>query len=180
MDEKKEINKFLYGEFYMLAQNGALQRGVRIYKESDSNEKKEFRKALKEKVTGIAESYYSKKVSEKKHISNIEEISEDLSEKYQKILANGKFRIGRAQKVLNLYLKYLWCAGFILEPPHCPFDANVINDKKRGLGRNDAWTRIDDIREYKDLVEEAHKKADGKKMSLAQWELDLFNRPSSL
>lgn len=37
------------------------------------------------------------------------------------------FRIGSAQKALNLYRKYLWCLGYIPFPPHCPFDATIID-----------------------------------------------------
>ena len=40
---------------------------------------------------------------------NIVALSEGLSEDHADILAGKRFRVGTAQKALNLYLKYLWC-----------------------------------------------------------------------
>lgn len=49
-----------------------------------------------------------------------------LSSEYVSVLADGRMKIGHAQKALNLYLKYMWCAGWVREPPHCPFDRIVL------------------------------------------------------
>jgi hypothetical protein len=45
---------------------------------------------------------------------------------YQGVPSKNLFRVGTAQKALNLYLKYLWCLGEIKTPPHCPFDRGII------------------------------------------------------
>lgn len=59
------------------------------------------------------------------------------------------------------------------EPPHCPFDRIVIGKLGGGLT---AWTKVNDIEKYKSLVEAANKKRkEGKEVSLAQFELTIFN-----
>jgi hypothetical protein len=85
-------------------------------------------------------------------------------------LKNGRFRIGIAQKALNLYLKYLWCVGLIPMPPHCPFDSSIIGHLPECMNFN--WTAIDSIDDYQKLVNSARKKADDK--PIAEWELELW------
>jgi hypothetical protein len=89
------------------------------------------------------------------------------------LLAGGKFRIGTAQKALNLYLKYLWCLGKIRMPPHCPFDAQII--KKIPKSPCQSWTKLKDEEEYLKLVAAANDTANP--LSLAVWELREYNSP---
>jgi hypothetical protein len=46
-------------------------------------------------------------VTKEDHIKNICMLANILTEKHYNILLNRRFRIGSAQKGLNLYLKYL-------------------------------------------------------------------------
>src|SRR5208282_1517190 len=89
-----------------------------------------------------------------------------------------QFPIGRAQKALNLFLKYLWCIGEICEPPHCPFDSVII--AKLPKGTCPSWTKLDRIGDYRNLVEAAKKfvaetKDPADDSSLATWELRKYN-----
>ncbi len=104
-------------------------------------------------------------MSEEQHIRHIKEISETLTRDFGKALYEGRFRLGTSQKVLNLYLKYLWCLGDIPIPPHCPFDAGIIG--RAGVKLN--WTELDDENEYMALVKRAKITAGEEK--LAAWEL---------
>ena len=61
------------------------------------------------------------------------------------ILRQPGYKIGVAQRLLNLQLKYLWCIGIAGEPPNCPVDRVMIN--KTYLKNQVAWTKIEDIRE---------------------------------
>lgn len=115
---------------------------------------------------------YSGKVSEDKHIENIRRLSDELRKNFSDCLVNGRFRIGSAQKALNLHLKYLWRLGRISTPPHCPFDFFVIN--KLSLDSPISWTKLDDIEGYKELVEDAKRKANG--VSLAEWEYEEYEK----
>ncbi len=62
-----------------------------------------------------------------------------MTTEFKDILFGNGFRVGIAQKALNLYLKYLWCLGKITEPPHCPFDSIIISEIKCNI----KWTEMD-------------------------------------
>lgn len=114
--------------------------------------------------------------SGEQHIKNIEDFCTWVTENYSNILRDKKLRIGIGQKIINLYLKYLWCIDKIKTPPHCPFDRNIILllDNKNNLN----WTEIDDVNIYKELVELAKNKA--KSITIAEWELNSFNRNQNI
>jgi hypothetical protein len=113
--------------------------------------------------------YKNKPVIDEQHIDNLKKLKEKMTTEFNNILFGNGFRVGIAQKALNLYLKYLWCLGKITKPPHCPFDSTIISE----LHRNDKWTEMDCIDEYKLLVESAKQAANTK--SLAVWELTIWN-----
>lgn len=93
--------------------------------------------------------------------------ADDLSSDFAPLFRAGRFRIGLAQKALNLYLKYLWCAGFAARPPHCPVDAIIL--EAAGIRDATPWTRLDSIEEYVRLI---HRLRDGTKgQPIAEWEL---------
>ena len=167
-------NKFLKNEFLTLTILGAL--GVRdknspIYnKNVKQREKEDLKDFLRNKLIEYSK-HYHKRVSEEQHIRNIEQFAKEITIKHKNILHKKEFRIGIAQKLLNLYLKYLWTSDKIPKPPHCPFD-NIIVSKINA--KNIKWTALNGIKEYKILVEKA-KKYSGKK-SLAEWELDIWHR----
>ncbi|GAG80144.1 unnamed protein product, partial [marine sediment metagenome] len=149
-----------------------LQRS-KSYKEDASDDKKEeFRNAVKKYVRGLVEKYYCNGVDEKQHVKNIEELCNWASREYGDILNDGRLRIGVGQKILNLYLKYLWCLNKVALPPHCPIDRGIasIIDNKSSIN----WTKLDDISDYKNLIEKAKKKTNSK--SLAEWELETYSR----
>ena len=152
----------------------ALRRS-RTYSESASEKRKDqFRDALRGKLDEIA-SEYASPVEEKKHITNIVNLADNLTPRFSDCLREGRFRIGIAQKALNLYLKYLWCIGLISLPPHCPFDSIVISHIPECSNLN--WTSIDNIADYQRLVTAAHKIAESK--TLSEWELETWGKPSS-
>lgn len=115
---------------------------------------------------------YRKSVSDERHCANIERLSDELSAKHKKALHGGRFRIGSAQKALNLYLKFMWCLGRIRQPPHCPFDAIVL--AKIPGSETVKWTQLDDISKYREIVKNARKGAG--KIKLAKWELEVYGK----
>lgn len=148
---------------------GALGRS-RTYSESASDDTKSlFRDALRKKLDEISRGYGST-VEEQEHLSMIDQLSDDLTVQFFPCLRDGRFRIGIAQKALNLYLKYLWCIDLIPIPPHCPFDSVIIGHLPSC--RDLKWTSIDTIEDYQRLVEAARKKADGE--PLPEWELKIW------
>jgi hypothetical protein len=111
-------------------------------------------------------------MDEDSHIKNIEDLADCLSEEFRglRVLKDDRFRIGIAQKALNLYLKYLWCTDQICMPPHCPFDSMIIS-KLPGC-KDIKWTTLLNIDDYRRLVKAARAQAGDK--PIAQWELETY------
>jgi len=173
IQELKE--NFINQEIWILTFGGAFQR-ANIYNsnENTSNfdkEKKKFRTEIKEFITENILPQYEEKIDENQHVENIIWIS-NWSKNYSSFLKNNHLKIGVSQKLLNLYLKYKWCLNLIKTPPHCPFDSIIIKE----LGCKINWTQLDNIEQYKDLVNKAKEKAKQKKLSIAEWELEIFQR----
>src|SRR5208283_2210213 len=153
-----------------------VQRGDVYAAEAPESARNRFRSDLRRKLAEMASDYRTA-VAENLHLRNISALTDYLTKVHSAALKDGRFRIGSAQKALNLYLKYLWCIGAIVEPQHCPFDSQIIKHL-RGFA-DVRWTTLDDIEHYKRLVAAA-KSAAGP-LSIAQWELDVYNaamRPS--
>lgn len=171
---ERDKAKFLDKEFFMATFSAMAQRGHLYSDDVPAQDKVHFRSTLRERLERLVTDY-QRTVKESTHIKSIENLSGDLSRDFGKILKDERFRIGSAQKALNLYLKYLWCAGRIVEPPHCPFDGLIIAKLKDYSGA--PWTQLVDIDDYRALVSEARVRAGG--LSIANWELRIYNGFSS-
>ena len=126
----------------------------------------ELRRLLRECATA-----YKSDVSDEIHNKNIRKLADKLSQDFKDVMKDERFRIGVAQKALNLYLKYLWCMGRIDIPPHCPFDSEVLREAKI----SGSWTSLDDMEGYKLWVEKARSVAAGTNSTLSEWELRFWN-----
>lgn len=166
--------QFIHNEILTSTISGGLGRGYPVYKKNvRDKDKTAFRSLLRRKLVKYGRLYRNKKVSvsEEKHINNIARLTKEISETKSEILNDNEFKIGRSQKLLNLYLKYLWTLGWIVaEPPHCPFDSKIIGKLNLAI----SWTKLNNTQEYKYLVDHA-KKAAGHS-SLANWELRQWNK----
>lgn len=172
MDRQK--SRFVSAELFSLTFMGVAQRG-RLYSGevvSTQESREPFRLSLRLILENLAENYTTQ-VDDQTHISNIERLASDLSLTYRSILDGGRFRIGSAQKALNLYLKYLWCMGQVVTPPHCPFDSVIIG---RLPGHEaEKWTQLDCIETYKNLVSSARAEAEKIGLCIAEWELKVYS-----
>ena len=147
---------------------GTAQRG-KLYRDGSSELSRDaFREALRAALEALAVKY-KKRVSSRQHSANIDKLSKNLSAAHKNALKGGRFRIGSAQKALNLYLKFIWCLGRIEQPPHCPFDARILS--KIPNCKKVKWTSLDRIDEYRRIVGEAEQKAKTENLSLAEWEM---------
>jgi hypothetical protein len=168
-----EIEKkiFIHNEIIISSIIASLQRSGSYKKSELGKDHSDLREHLENELINIGKKYTSI-IDEDSHNKEIIYLSDNLSSKYGHLLEKGRFRIGPSQKAINLYLKYLWCIGEILIPPHCPFDQRVILALPMNI--KPAWTKIDDINDYKQLVESAKLAARGR--PLAEWELTLYNK----
>ena len=177
------LDAFLESETFALTVNGAIGRN-RTYRDNvGSNRREEFREALRTCLNSQLDEYRSGRVGEDRHVANIEALSLRLSEHHQEILVDGRFRIGAAQKALNLYLKYAWARRVIPEPPHCPIDSVVLKEIQKNprsarcqICQNVTWTKICTTQEYLHFVHKAKNTAHALGQSLACWELEVWEK----
>ncbi len=169
------MEQFLLDEIFSMTLLATVQRSTTYRKDVDEKNKDDFRCALKNSLLSLSEQY-RKAVSEAAHCKNIETLANSLSTRHGNTLFENRFRIGSAQKALNLYLKYLWCLKSIETPPHCPIDSIVLEELRKKTGyKSTAWTRLDSIDEYKKIIRQV--KAVAGELNPAEWELRLYNTP---
>lgn len=163
--------RFLRTEFHRLTVLATLQRSSTYIKTASDGQRRALRNSLSGALDHLA-LRYEDEVPENAHIKAIADLSRQISEEHKETLRGGRFRIGIAQKGLNLFLKYLWCAGWIAMPPHCPFDRVII--QLLPPPRRIAWTKLDDLGGYRGLVFAARKVAGDRPLAL--WELEEYAR----
>ena len=113
-------------------------------------------------------------------ICNKKKFSDDdllgLIKKFSQEKEGISFKVGHSQKLINMLLKYYWCMGWLkMRPPHCPVDRIIL--EKTGVkryGKTPAWTKIDNIGDYKSYVEDIRKFANSQ--NIADWELKVYSR----
>lgn len=183
----KMKDSFILNEIWLLTTMGGFQR-TNLYDSTvnaDENERKAFREALHLQIKDISLTHYINIVNEREHINNIKKIYDNSSSgRFSHLLNNGKLNFGVSQKLLNLYLKYLWCIKKINTPPHFPVDRIIqvnLNKKAQKLGlkrrKVTAWTKIENENEYMEIIIHANNVLDKSKFkNLAELELALFNR----
>lgn len=172
-DNVKLKKDFLENEVEALSLFAAFGRAGIYLPTANKYEKDELKKFIREKLKVYSSEYKSGNVSEEKHVSNIKAFADEISAQHRDILSGGRLRIGIAQKLLNLYLKYLWVLGWMTKSPwHCPFDRIIISQFSGIEPRCIKWTKCDHIDCYKSWVDAARKKAGN---LIAEWELKTWN-----
>ena len=165
---------FLHNEIWVLTFGAAFQR-ANVYKDKVEYEtRSSFKCTLKKYIIENILPEYKEPLSEDIHIRNIEAIA-NYSSQWSEILSNGKLSIGVCQKLLNLILKYYWCMGDIPTPPHCPVDRII---QVKGLKSKNIinWTTMSEIEVYLNIINKVRREADKVGLSIAEWELEIFER----
>ena len=140
----------------------------RVYSRAEiGNERTAFRSRFASMIRAAAEQY-KQPVPDDQHCATIRTIADSLSTEFKPILRGGRLRYGTAQKMLNLYLKYLWRLARIVEPPHCPVDSVVLG----AGGIAGRWTESDSEEEYRCWIKHLRWKVHP--LSLSQWELKIW------
>lgn len=165
-------DKFLNNEFWTLTFSAAFQR-ANVYKDNVSDsEKGEFKTKTRAYIEMTLLSHYTNTVSDEMHIENIYALSE-FTKQFQNILQKGKLNFGVSQKMLNLYLKYLWCQNKISEPPHFPVDRRI--QENIGFRPIVSWTKFDDSADYMRIINFVRKE-NNEFPTIAEFELKYFER----
>lgn len=162
----------------MLTFNAAFQR-ANVFKpnlnEKEEQEKQDLKTFIKLDMETMILPCYNSSITDEEHIQNILEIKRRSTD-YRQILNNGSFSFGVCQKILNLYLKYLWCLDMIkCTPPHFPVDR--IIQMRLGISNPVSWTKDMGEKEYLKIIEIAKNKlVNHNKENIAELELYLFER----
>jgi hypothetical protein len=170
--------KFLVSELWILSWGASVQRASLFKPGTSEFDRRRFRDRVIVFATDRILGAYASAVSEATHERNISLLSAYGTDEGKTILGPQGYKIGVAQKLLNLQLKYLWCLGLIAEPPHCPIDRVVI--AKSALRDEVAWTQITEIETYRRVIRALKPLADQMGQSLACWELHSYDRADAL
>lgn len=174
MPTQDDKNSFLAYELGLLSLKAALSTRTEswpIYATSCKvHQRNNIKAAFRIELVNLATTYSAGHVNEVDHLSLISAFADRISMQYGPSLYKGRFRHGVAQKLVNIHLKYLWAAGMIPEPPHCPIDG-IIRDR---AGLNYDWTSSDSAAEYEGAIAMLKKHAQPR--TLAVWELQEFRR----
>jgi hypothetical protein len=171
--------EFLIGEMWMLAWGASVQRAKLCRKGYDSStaptSKNDQRLSdhLLDYLLDEVIPEYAVGVEEEQHYKHIDDLIVRANSAGSRVLGELGYKYGVAQKLLNLFLKYLWCLGTIAEPPHCPVDRIIIGET-RDKDRN--WTEIVRRSEYQEIIEDIRRLANLKGRSIAWWELSTYGR----
>ncbi len=167
--------QFILDEVMTLSFMGAFQRANIYNKNATEEQRKSLKKDLAKHLDKIVFIQYHQIVSEEQHIQNILSISEFTANKFSDILQNRKLNFGVSQKLLNLYLKYLWCLDEIPTPPHFPIDSIIQQNLQ--IKTKYSWTKINSKGQYLSIINEAKEILKHSEYnSLAELELNEFNR----
>lgn len=165
-----EKQKFISNVIFSSTLAATVQRSSVYRKDAPEQCRQKFREGLEQELKNLLEQY-NNPVSPAIHCENIEILAKNISAKHRDVLTDESFRIGLAQKALNLYLKFYWCLGRIPMPPHCPIDAIVL--KNVPDCENVRWTKITQIADYKEVIRKAILKAG--ELPLSEWEMHIYN-----
>ncbi|MGL4909496.1 MAG: hypothetical protein ACRC3G_09195 [Bacteroidales bacterium] len=163
--------EFLISECWTLTINGAFQH-VSIYKKEFANNegvRKEFRDSLRTFIEQLVPQY-AETIDEKQHLHNIQEIINFSNTYHKDLLKNEKLNFGVSQKLLNLYLKYLWCLGKIVTPPHFPVDRIIqsrLEIKEKDIV---CWSKMEKKEEYLNIITQVSQG------NYAEWELEEWSK----
>lgn len=165
-------------EFQAMAIAGAMQHAPICNAGIHEPERVELGQHMRRRqLEAHARPYRTAAIDGEPHVDAIEHLATALTTGHASILANGHFRIGPTQKLLNLYFKCLWCADFpVGEPPHCPVNAIVLAQ----AGRSDIkWTQVGSRARYMEAINAPREVAARDGQSLAVWKLHAWKAPGT-
>ena len=167
-----DARRFLNYEFATLSLVAALATRnpqAPVYRSGVGEEEKQITKDwLRKHLGSLGEQYRAKNVTDAEHVKNIATLVAEASKELGPSLYKSNLRFGVAQKLLNLYLKYLWATEYIREPPHCPIDGRIAQKAKLKY----QWTTSEAEAEYISAIEALRNGPASE--SIATWELRNF------
>jgi hypothetical protein len=117
-------------------------------------------------------------INDEVHLIRIQEMADKLTADFNPILHLTRFRIGVSQKIINLFLKYMWSMNEIPEPCHCPIDGIIKSQIQKRMGKVNLidWTQLDNMNDYMDYVSAVKQISENENQSVAVWEFNNWER----
>jgi hypothetical protein len=166
------MHHFIHGIYLRNALNAAVSRGA-VYDSAPSLAAKlAFRAHCQRLLVELGVRYHAWEYDLNRYCDEILEFRSAITRTHGTILAGGKMRIGTAQKMVSLYLKYLWLSG---DPSKKPIGAVLDRPilQASGFANPPDWTKLDDISTYRDIQIQIGKKAAAEGFgSPAVWEAE--------
>ena len=107
-------------------------------------DKEEMKQWLRNYLVQLGKRNQLRSLSETEHLKELRTLVSEASKIHGSALHQGKFRFGVAQKLVNLYLKYLWAVGAVRIVHHCPLDGIINAEAELGY----EWNTSDSEDEY--------------------------------
>jgi hypothetical protein len=172
----KDAKTFLMEQLWSNTFAASFQRAYVYNGEPKDIEKLALKEALRNRIEAISKDEYSnvsRQVSDSQHILNIQSVIK-TSRKFGAILNGEEIKFGVAQKLLNLYLKYVWLMFDKPTSSHFPVDRMI--QVALGIKEKDivSWTIDLDEKSYMNIIKIARNKLNPNE-SLAEFELRLYN-----
>lgn len=167
---------FLREQLFGLSFQGMAQRGHLYRAEADAARKEAWRSRVFERLRAIDTAAVAS-MADAHYIAWLCGLHDEVGgwQETAAVMKNGRWRVGSAQKLINLWLKYLWCHGTqALPPPHFPVDGVILNHIPSM--RHIRWTELDDWNGYRGIIAEARALAGAEPLAL--WELRRWQSPS--
>jgi len=172
MKNAHHLHHFIHNIYLRNALNAAVSRG-RVYAANSMPPAKiAFRDECKQLLTALGIRYYAWEWDLPRFCQEIVDFSNTISRSHNAVLAGGRLRVGTAQKMISLYLKYLWLSG---DPSKKPIGAVLDRPILQACGYPNPpdWTKLDDIDVYKEIQDAISKKAASEGFgSPAVWEAE--------
>jgi hypothetical protein len=155
--------------------NAALQRASVYDGSADVQLKREFKEKAKQWLVTFGDCYSRKKASKKNWCNKVQSLANTLTGEFGNYLTGKRLTIGVSQKMISLYLKYLWlCGEDDKKPLFAVLDRKIM--KVAGVKNPPNWTKLDDIKKYKCIVSTIDTFAKSKNYSDgAEWEAEKWN-----
>ena len=170
--------KFLLSQLFGLSFQGMVQRGNLYLKDASPADREAWRKKLEAAVMDLPIEGMPA-MADEAYLDLLNGLQSKVNawKEFDDLLAEGGWRAGSVQKLVNLWLKYLWCAGFLKSPPpHFPVD-RIMLQYIPGM-KDVSWTKMENWRledeidgalSYMRIIHAARVESAGEPLAL--WEL---------
>jgi hypothetical protein len=172
MKNKNHLHPFIHSMFLRNSINAAVARNPIYSNNATQVQKRNFRESCKQRLVELGVRYYVWEWNLESYTNEITSFSNSISHSHGQLLTIGRLNIGTSQKMVSLYLKYLWLDGDPSKKPiGAVLDRGIIVES--GYPNPPDWTKLDDINVYRDIQLAISEKASSQGYgSAAVWEAE--------